>query len=247
MTSTANITLSDVSVAFQIHNSKRSKIFPSFKYRTTKSQNISTKINVLKNINFKVSPGDRIGIIGPNGAGKTTLLRVMGDLLRPTSGSAQIEGTVTPLIYSLPFINPNLNAHDNILNFCKIKKVSKRQALEIVGDVFDFSELGDFFFQPLFTYSSGMNSRFLFGLSTAITTNILIVDEGIGAGDAAFHKKAQARLDDFYNHFQMLVLASHSMDLIREYCNKACFLLNGEIVEMGDVNTTIDSYLKHTT
>jgi len=83
----------------------------------------------------------------------------------------------------------------------------------------------------------------MFGLSTAITSSILIIDEGIGAGDAAFHQKAQKRLDNFYNDFEILVLASHSMDLIRSYCNKACFLKAGKIVEIGDTDATIKRYL----
>lgn len=242
----ANLILTNVSVEFSVSNVKRSKIFPSLKYGKPKEfSDSSKKINVLSNINLNLSSGDRLGIIGPNGAGKTTLLRVMGDLLRPTTGTAKIDGQVTPLIYSLPFINPNLNAHDNIVNFCNINKISEHRAFEIVNDVFEFAELGEFFFQPLFTYSTGMNSRFMFGLSTAITSNILIIDEGIGAGDAAFHRKAQERLDGFYNNFEILVIASHSMDLIRDYCDKACFIKGGEIVGMGDVEHTIEAYLDY--
>lgn len=199
-------------------------------------------VRALHDINLKIESGDRIGLIGHNGAGKSTLLNVLAGIYQPHSGTIKTQGKVTPLF------NPNLGldmddtGYDNIHTMGMYNGLNKKEIADKRDEIIAFSELGDFIHSPVRTYSSGMVVRLSFAIVTSLEPEILLMDEGIGAGDANFAAKAAKRLDSFYKKINILVLASHSDQLIKQLCNKAILLEQGMIVKTGAVNEVLDYY-----
>lgn len=199
-------------------------------------------VRALHDISFRLENGDRLGLIGHNGAGKSTLLNVLAGIYQPHRGTVHVNGKVTPLF------NPNLGldtddtGYDNIYTIGMFYGLSKNEIDAKRDEIIEFSELGDFIHSPVRTYSSGMVLRLSFGIVTSLDPNILLMDEGIGAGDAGFANKAAARLDLFYEKINILVLASHSDALIKQMCNKAMLLEHGKILKFGPVDEVLDYY-----
>ena len=214
----------------EIHKSSRKHVF----------------VRALHNISFKIETGDRLGLIGHNGAGKSTLLNVLAGIYQPHSGSLMSHGKVTPLF------NPNLGldiddtGYENIYTMGMYYELNKSDIDAKCDEIIAFSELGDFIHSPVRTYSSGMILRLSFAIVTSLNPEILLLDEGIGAGDAAFAAKAASRLDSFYEKIDILVLASHSDSLIKQLCNKAILLDHGRILKMGAVDEVLDYYHERT-
>lgn len=246
---TAFIDVKNVTVDIPIFDSNRS--LRQSLYKTCagrlggKIQQSSRKhvyVRALQNINFRLEEGDRLGLIGHNGAGKSTLLNVLGGIYQPHAGSVHIQGIVTPLF------NPNLGmesddtGYENIYTIGMFYGLTKEAIAEKCDEIIEFSELGDFIHSPIRTYSSGMLLRLSFAIVTSINPEILLLDEGIGAGDAGFANKAAARLSAFYQKIKILVLASHSDVLIKQMCNKALLLEHGTILKFGEVNEVMDYY-----
>lgn len=199
-------------------------------------------VRALHDISFKLEAGDRVGLIGHNGAGKSTLLNVLAGIYQPHMGTIEKQGKITPLF------NPNLGldiddtGYDNIYTMGMYFGLNKVDIDAKRDEIISFSELGDFIHSPVRTYSSGMVIRLSFAIVTSLEPEILLMDEGIGAGDASFAAKAAARLDAFYEKINILVLASHSAVLIKQLCNKAILLEHGKIIKMGAVDEVIDYY-----
>ncbi len=235
----ASIYVNNVSVFFS-RVDKRRKLFPSL--RTKPPLEPSLERPVLKNLTFKLEDGDRVGIIGKNGAGKTTLLRVLSKIIKPSSGQVLIDGKIASLFGPLPFVSNELTALDNIKNYCRLTEIKKQKIPEVIEDIRKFTELGDYFEQPLSIYSAGMLTRFTFGLMTSFEREIVILDEGIGAGDHFFQSKVSSRLDEVYSKARILVAASHSEGLIQSTCNKCIWIENGEILMFGDVDECFSLY-----
>jgi ABC-type polysaccharide/polyol phosphate transport system ATPase subunit len=189
-----------------------------------------TVIDALKNINFELKSGDRLGLIGRNGAGKSTLLRVLAGIYPPTQGNLEASGTISPLLGISVGMNPMSTGYENIRFRCLLHGFDKKKIQNIIREVEDFTELGHFLSMPVKTYSSGMNVRLSFGIATAITPDILLIDEVVGVGDAQFIEKAQKRLNNLIESSNILVLASHSEDIIKKFCNKILWLEQGSVV-----------------
>ena len=199
-------------------------------------------VHALKDISFSLKAYDRVGLIGHNGAGKTTLLRLLAHIYRPTRGHYICRGKVTSLFN----INLGMDLDDtgleNIRTISLFLGMPKQEIIKKRDEIIAFSELGDFIHLPLRTYSSGMLARLSFALATALEPDILLMDEGIGAGDANFADKAEQRLTNFYQNTRMLVIASHADDMIRKLCNKAILLEHGYIKAFGSVEEVIRLY-----
>jgi ABC-type polysaccharide/polyol phosphate transport system ATPase subunit len=204
----------------------------------------NVSIRALDSLNFELKKGDKVGLIGHNGAGKTTLLRLLAGIYKPLRGRIEINGRVTALLNSSIGIDANETGLENIRNCAMLLGMTKQELNQKIQDIVDFSELGDFINLPVRIYSSGMLLRLTFSVITALEPQILIMDEGIGVGDANFAEKAQKRLKQFYDKLDVLVLASHSNDLIKNLCNKAMLLEHGKILAFGEVNEVLDFYAK---
>ena len=186
-----------------------------------------TLITALNNFSFALEPGDRLAVTGPNGAGKTTLLKVLAGIYTPTSGHIDVSGRVDALFdISLGF-RPEATGRRNILIRGLINGWSREQIEALTDGIIAFSELGEFIDMPVRTYSQGMQARLAFSISTAISPDILVMDEWIGAGDPSFQEKAAARMNDFAGKAGIIVLASHNHHLLRETCTKWLRLEHG--------------------
>lgn len=201
-----------------------------------------TKIRALEDITLTISHGERVGLIGPNGAGKSTLLRVMAGVYEPTAGSVEVEGRISPLFTTSVGMDPDDTGYENIYNIGYFFGMQKTEVKEKTRDVEQFSELGEFLNLPVRTYSAGMQARLAFAIATAIEPEILLLDEGLGAGDAQFTEKAKKRVDDLIGRPSVFVLASHSDNLIRSMCDNAVYLERGRIITMGGVDEVVESY-----
>jgi len=201
-----------------------------------------TVVRALTDISMHIEHGDRIGLVGHNGAGKTTLLRVLAGVYEPTEGTVEVQGQTAPLFDISLGMDPESTGYENIMLRGLFLGMTRRQIDAKVDEIAAFTELGDFLGLPLRTYSSGMRMRLAFAVATSIHPDILLLDEGIGAGDASFMAKAKDRLDDFATRAAIIVLASHSEPLIRRMCTKAALLQQGRLVAFGPVADVMAQY-----
>jgi ABC-type polysaccharide/polyol phosphate transport system ATPase subunit len=242
----ASIELNNVSVSFPIY-SAGSRSFKNAMLAATTGGRIGNEakhivVQALDQVSLKFGVGDRVALIGHNGAGKTTLLRVLAGIYEPRGGWVKIEGRVTPMFDINLGIDPESTGYENIILRGLYLGLTKAEIMERRDSVAEFTELGPFLDFPVRTYSAGMHARLAFAMATCITPEILLLDEGIGAGDAGFMEKANLRLDQFVAKTGILVLASHTDDLVRRLCNKAVLMEHGRAVWVGEVNEGLAVY-----
>ena len=191
-------------------------------------------VQALDDVNLSLTQGDRLALLGRNGAGKSTLLRVMAGIYEPTTGSLKVQGRIAALLGGSPGMDPDSTGRENVVLHGLYLGLSKTEIKQQAEAIIEFTELGSFIDLPLRTYSNGMRARLSFGIATAVVPEILLLDEGIGAGDAAFIEKANRRLNEFVGGTGILVLASHSAELARQFCNKHVSLERGKVASMGE-------------
>ncbi|KQT56281.1 MULTISPECIES: ABC transporter ATP-binding protein [unclassified Aureimonas] len=240
------ISLRKASVEFAIYNSRgrslRSDLLRRVGGQVKGGHRDSVVVQALRDIDLDLVPGDRLALIGHNGAGKSTLLRVLAGAYEPTSGDAFIDGTVASLIDMSMGMDYELTGRDNIVLRGVFLGMTFAEARAAVPDIADFAELGAYLDLPMRTYSSGMSLRLAFGISTAVRPDIILLDEMISVGDAGFATKAQERIKALISNARILVLASHSADLLRQYCNRGIMLQAGEIVADGPLEDVLSTY-----
>ncbi|MCX7124796.1 MAG: ABC transporter ATP-binding protein [Gammaproteobacteria bacterium] len=190
-------------------------------------------VQALKNINLELNPGDRLGLLGHNGAGKSTLLRVISKIYDPTSGHAAIHGKVSALLDVMMGMDTESTGYENIVIRGIFHGLTRREINAKKTDIADFTELGDFLAMPVRTYSSGMLLRLAFAIATSVVPEILVIDEVIGAGDAAFMKKSTERIQSMIQNSKVVVLSSHDTSVIEKNCNLVLILNAGEIKYFG--------------
>ncbi|HJE91702.1 MAG TPA: ABC transporter ATP-binding protein [Dietzia timorensis] len=199
-------------------------------------------VEALKNINLNLKEGDRIGLVGHNGAGKSTLLRLLSGIYEPTRGAAQIRGRVAPVFDLGVGMDPEISGYENIIIRGLFLGQTRKQMQQKMDEIADFTELGDYLSMPLRTYSTGMRVRLAMGVVTSIDPEILLLDEGIGAVDAEFMKKARIRLEKLVERSGILVFASHSNDFLAQLCDSAMWIDHGEIRQTGEIEEVVTSY-----
>lgn len=199
-------------------------------------------VRALQNVSFAARRGDRLALIGRNGSGKTTLLQVLAGILTPDSGQVSVWGPSTNLININLGMRPDATGHRNITLRGLAAGRSRREIEAKRAEIAAFSELGHFLNLPVSTYSAGMRMRLNFAIATAFEPEILILDEWISAGDAAFRKKATERMHDFVGQAGLLILASHSRSMLMENCNRAIWLERGRVKADGGVKEVIQAY-----
>lgn len=201
-----------------------------------------TSVHALRNISLDLREGDRLGLVGGNGAGKTTLLRAMAGVYEPTAGSVVTRGRVVALFSGSLGMDMELPGYDNIMLRGQVLGLTRKQVQAKMDDIVAFTELEDYLHLPMRTYSAGMRMRLAFGVTTAVDADILLLDEGVGAGDDAFRAKAQARLNQFIERAGILVLATHSTSLMDQLCDRAIWLDHGEMRADGPTSEVIAAY-----
>jgi lipopolysaccharide transport system ATP-binding protein len=199
-------------------------------------------VRALSDVNLELNDGDRIGLVGHNGAGKSTLLRVLCGVFVPTAGTAIIEGSVGSLIDVSLGNNPEASGRENIFLRGALLGLSKPNVKAKFEEIVEFSELGEFIEMPMRTYSSGMQLRLAFAVSTIVRPEILLMDEWLSVGDEGFKAKASERLTTVVDASKILVLASHSRELLEKVTNKVLWLEHGEVKMFGSSTEVLDAY-----
>ena len=203
----------------------------------------STDFWALTDLSFSIGKGERIGIVGGNGAGKSTLLRLLARIYPPTSGTVSVRGSVAPLIEMGAGFNAELSGRDNILLNGAMLGISRREMVKKVDGIHEFTGLREFEDLPLKYYSSGMYMRLAFGVATEVEPDILLIDESLGVGDAAFVDKAKARIHSLLDRSHVVIIVSHDMAALRETCTRGLWLKKGRLVADGPIDETIDRYM----
>jgi ABC-type polysaccharide/polyol phosphate transport system ATPase subunit len=241
------LALENVSVSFPIYQTGSRSLKKHLLFRGTGGQ-IATDANhrivveALRNVSLKITAGDRVALIGSNGAGKTTMLRVMAGVYEPTSGKISSCGRISPLFDIALGIDSELSGYDNIRLRGMLLGLTAREIESYISDIVEFTELGDYLDIPVRTYSSGMMTRLTFAVATCFSPEILLMDEWIMAGDATFLAKAQHRVASFVERASILVLASHSIEICRQWCTKAIWMERGQVRMIGEIEAVLHAY-----
>jgi ABC-type polysaccharide/polyol phosphate transport system ATPase subunit len=199
-------------------------------------------VRALNDVTLDIEDGDRVALIGANGAGKTTLLRVLAGIYSPTRGEYYSSGRISALLDASLGLNPDGTGRENITLRGIHMSIHPREMRSRVDEIVEFTELGAYIDMPARTYSAGMLVRLGFAISTSLPAEILLMDEWLSAGDARFLEKAQQRMEQFVGSSSLLVLASHSIDLLRKWCNRGIMLENGRIAASGKIDEVIAAY-----
>jgi lipopolysaccharide transport system ATP-binding protein len=200
-------------------------------------------VQALRDINFRLKPGDRLGLVGRNGAGKTTLLRVLAGIYEPQTGRVSIQGSLNALLDPNLGMNPELTGRENIVLRGQYHRLGAAAISRLADDVAEFAGLGDFIDLPVRIFSSGMVVRLGFALATAIRPQVLLMDEWFLAGDANFLEKARGRLEDMVRGAEILVLSTHMPTVIHEWCTRVIWLDQGRIRADGTPDAVMAEYL----
>ena len=196
----------------------------------------------LDDVSFEIKKGEVIGIVGNNGAGKSTLLKVISGILRPTHGSVEVSGNVVPMLELGSGFDFDLTGRENVFLNGSILGYSESFLKSKYNEIVEFSELGDFIDIPMRNYSSGMIMRLAFSIASMVSPDILIVDEILAVGDAAFQEKSYARMTELMSHGTTVLLVSHNIDQIRSLCDRVVWLDHGTVVAVGDTQEICDRY-----
>jgi len=202
-------------------------------------------VRALDKISFQLDHGDRLGLIGHNGAGKSTLLKALAGVYWPDFGSIRIEGRISPLFVSAPGLDLEDSGYENIKTCGMFLGMNSDEIERKAPEIAEFCELGEYLELPVRTYSAGMITRLCFAIATSIDPDILLLDEGLAAGDARFAARAEDRMQALIQRTRILVLASHSDALIKGMCNKGALMEKGRILAIGPVKDILAQYHQH--
>ncbi|WP_330204586.1 ABC transporter ATP-binding protein [Cyanobacterium sp. Dongsha4] len=203
------------------------------------------KKQVLQDVDFSVSAGEKIGIIGSNGAGKSTLLKVICGILPPTEGSVRVRGRIAPLIELGAGFNMEMSVRDNIILYGVLLGYRKEDMKGRIREILEFAELEDYAEIPVKALSSGMKARLGFSVATDVEPDILILDEVLSVGDARFTQKSRQRIQDLWEKSSTILFVSHSLDYVQDLCDRSIWLNKGQVAFAGDTEEAIKRYLDY--
>lgn len=237
------IILKNVSMKFNLGVEKDNSLKMIFiNFFTPKKKKKKEYFWALKDIDFRINKGDVVGIIGANGAGKSTLLKVVSGVYKPTTGTVEVNGKISPMIELGAGFDQELTARENIYLNGAILGYSKEFLEEKFDDIVEFSELKDFLDVPIKNFSSGMVAKLAFSISTIVDPEVLIVDEILSVGDIKFQEKSKNKMMSMIEGGTTVLYVSHSIDSIKELCSKVIWLDHGKIVKMGNAKEICDEY-----
>ncbi|HDZ9478235.1 TPA: ABC transporter ATP-binding protein, partial [Vibrio cholerae] len=197
---------------------------------------------ILDGINFSLSSGEAVGIVGRNGAGKSTLLKMITGTLKPTRGNIKVIGRISAILELGMGFHPDLTGRQNAYHSAGLMGFTQQQIDSVINDLEAFAEIGEYFDQPVRTYSSGMQMRVAFAVVTAFRPEILIVDEALSVGDAYFQHKSLNRIREFQKQGTTLLFVSHDKGSIQAVCDRAILLEKGTIIKDGNPEEVMDFY-----
>jgi ABC-type polysaccharide/polyol phosphate transport system ATPase subunit len=206
----------------------------------------SDKFWALRHFDLHVQRGESLAVIGPNGAGKSTLLQVLAGIIHPSEGVVDVYGHVSGLLTLGAGFDKDLTGRDNILLGGAFLGLDDAVTRQLLPSIIEYAELGDFIDAPLKTYSSGMRARLGFAIATSVDPDILLLDEVLATGDANFRAKSKARVIEIVGAAKAVVLVTHDMNWVTEYCNRAVLIERGELVMEGEPAAVVELHQVHT-
>jgi ABC-type polysaccharide/polyol phosphate transport system ATPase subunit len=202
----------------------------------------SARFWALRDVSFEIGSSEVVGIVGRNGSGKSTLLKVLSRVITPTEGTVRVSGNIHPILELGAALNVDLTGRENVLLNGALMRMDRQQVEALIPQILAFSELGTFFDLPVKTYSSGMTARLSFSMATQITPEILILDEVLAVGDEQFQRKCVARMRKLMDSGSIVILVSHNSSIIEQLCNRALYLVNGNLVDDGRPRDVLARY-----
>jgi lipopolysaccharide transport system ATP-binding protein len=248
---TAEIEASHVSLDFPLYHGharslKRTVFSTVSGGRMSNDARNRVVVRALRDINFELKTGDRLGLVGTNGAGKTTLLRTLAGIYEPVEGRVRVRGRITTLLDPQLGMSMDLSGRENIMLRGLYGGLPRSELPKLAEDVAAFAELGDFLDLPMRIYSAGMMVRLGFALATAVHPQVLLMDEWFLAGDAGFMQRARARLEDMVRGAEILVLSSHVLWIVQQWCTRVIWLEQGQVRADGPADEVLARYSEHT-
>lgn len=236
------ISLKNVSKYYKLYNAPKDRLKEAL---SPSGKIYHKKFYATKNLDLEIRQGEILGIVGKNGSGKSTLLKLITGVLTPDEGSIKINGKISALLELGSGFNPEFTGLQNIFFYGTILGFSKIEMDEKLDDIIAFADIGDFLYQPLKTYSSGMKSRLGFAVAVHIDPEILILDEVLSVGDVLFKRKCYTKMEEFFNSGKTIIYVSHDTNSINHLCTRAVFLLDGNIILDADPKTVTQYYEKY--
>lgn len=200
-----------------------------------------SNFNAIENISFAVEKGDVVGLVGINGSGKSTLSNIIGGIVPPTSGEVIVKGDVNVIAINAG-LSKELTGIENIEFKCLLMGYSKEKIAKVMPEIIEFSELGDFIYQPVKKYSSGMKSKLGFAISVTADPDILIIDEALSVGDQTFADKSLAKMNEYKKRGKTIFFVSHNLSQVRSFCTKIAWIEGGHLREFGPTNVVMKNY-----
>lgn len=235
------IEVKDVSMRFRMANDRINGL-KEYIVQRLRGKLQYTEFEALKNVSFDVNRGEVVGLIGNNGAGKSTLLKVISGILKPTEGTVTVAGNIAPMLELGSGFDFDMTGRENIFLNGAILGYSDEFLKSKYDEIVEFSEIGQFINMPLRNYSSGMVARLAFSIATVVVPEVLIVDEVLSVGDAAFQEKSRGRMMELMSGGTTVLFVSHDISQIRQMCHRVVWLENGAVRMFGDVNQVCDAY-----
>ncbi len=220
-------------VRYSLRLTRKTTVRESFRHLVHRPEGPS-HFWALRDVTFRVPHGETLAVIGPNGAGKSTLLQVLAGILRPNEGQVDVVGQVSALLTLGAGFDQDLSGFDNILLAGAFLGIEDKDMHARLPGIVEFADLGRFIDAPIRTYSSGMRARLGFSIATAVDPDVLIIDEVLATGDAVFREKSKARIVEMTSNAKGIVIVTHDMNWVTEFCNRALLLDKGTIVAVGD-------------
>ena len=238
------IHLEHVDLEFRVGAERHGTLKSALRQGIGRRRTEARTVHALKDISLSIRSGERVGLIGHNGAGKSSLLKVMAGIYPPQRGVVQTEGHVCPLFEFVTGFEMEATGWENIRTRALLLGMSPKEIDQKIDDIAAFSNLGEFLDIPVRHYSTGMFVRLAFATSTAVDPQILLLDEVMAAGDAAFIESARRRMNELMERANIVVFASHSLDVLPSFCDRALLLDHGEIVADGWTADVVRSYME---
>ena len=236
------IDVRDLGVRYNLHLTRRTTIKGSLAEWVGRRQRDDRFFWALRHVDFRIAHGESLGVLGPNGAGKSTLLLALAGILAPDEGSIRVSGRVSSLLTLGAGFEMEVSGRENIALIGAFMGIRHRVMRELTPSIIEFADIGPFIDAPVRTYSSGMRARLGFSIATAIAPDILLLDEVLGTGDEDFRARSQQRIRDLVGRARAIVLVTHDLNSVSEYCNRAILMELGQVLYEGEPQATVDFY-----
>ncbi|MFZ5853348.1 MAG: ABC transporter ATP-binding protein [Chloroflexota bacterium] len=238
------IEVHDLGVRYSLRLTRKNTVRQSFANLLRRRDGPSS-FWALRHVSFSLTKGESLAVIGPNGAGKSTLLQALAGIITPSEGQIDVRGQISSLLTLGAGFDAELTGRDNILLAGAFMGMDHREMARRIDSIIEFADLGQFIDAPIKTYSTGMRARLGFSIATAIDPDILLLDEVLATGDQVFRAKSQARVLELVRAAKGIVLVTHDMNWVTEFCNRAILLEQGQIVAEGDPAEVVAIHRDH--